>query len=109
MTGERRAAGPELRRLITSVALALAGALVSWALARVAVAGDAVGALLGGGGFDPVPALCAVAALGLRLWLLFVAPGVVLYRAVMLAVVAARARGRSPAATGPGDLARRRS
>jgi hypothetical protein len=114
MTTEGRAKKlrPELRRLIASAALALAGALASWGLARAAVSGDAIASLLGGGA-DPWPALCAVAALGVRLWLLFVAPGVVLYRAVMLlvAVIAARRRGpgeRAPAgapiaAPGPGS------
>lgn len=104
MTPERRATRlrPELRALITSAALAIVGAIASWALARAAVEGDAIASLLGGV-VNPWPMLCAVAALGLRLWVLFVAPGLVLHRAVMLAVavISARRRGPSPAG-GPG-------
>jgi hypothetical protein len=92
----------ELRRLIESACIALVGAVLCWALEGVAASHDVVQTLVdrGGGAGIPWAAFCAVAALGLRVWLILVAPGVLLYRAAMLALTLAAERlaGRAPSA-----------
>ena len=107
MTRGEKATGvrSELRRLIASACIALAGLALCWALENAAATVDLLQALLDRGAFWPV--LCAVAALGLRIWLIVVAPCVVLDRALVLGAATALARRRPGDALRPGALPRR--